>query len=160
MDMDSGGASSQAVEAHLEKLLGSATFRGAERSRRLIRFIVEETLGGRADRLKDYTLGAEALGRGDGFDPRTDPIARVSSFPRVDTFLCSRCARLRQTRPPPHRLHRTPVSLLAGVNTPCVRGDGRQSGRRWPQPSWQPRRPGGLRLPRTGGQPAQKSGSS
>jgi Tol biopolymer transport system component len=75
--MDSGGVSSPAVEAHLEKVLGSATFRGAERSRRLLRFIVEETLQGRADRLKDYTLGAEALGRGDEFDPRTDPIARV-----------------------------------------------------------------------------------
>jgi Tol biopolymer transport system component len=75
--MGSGGVSPQAVEAHLEKVLGSATFRGAERSRRLLRFIVEETLHGRADRLKDYTLGAEALGRGDNFDPRTDPIARV-----------------------------------------------------------------------------------
>jgi Tol biopolymer transport system component len=75
--MDSGGVSPQAVEAHLERVLGSATFRGAERSRRLLRFVVEETLHGRADGLKDYTLGAEALGRGDEFDPRTDPIARV-----------------------------------------------------------------------------------
>jgi Tol biopolymer transport system component len=65
------------VEAHLEKVLGSATFRGAERSRRLLRFIVEQTLQGRAESLKDYTLGAEALGRGHEFDPRTDPIARV-----------------------------------------------------------------------------------
>jgi Tol biopolymer transport system component len=65
------------VAAHLERVLGSATFSGGERSRRLLRFIVEQTLQGRADRLKDYTLGAEALDRGDGFDPRTDPIARV-----------------------------------------------------------------------------------
>jgi Tol biopolymer transport system component len=75
--MDGESVSSKAIEAHLEKVLGSATFRGAERSRRLLRFIVEETLQGRADHLKDYTLGAEALGRGDQFDPRTDPIARV-----------------------------------------------------------------------------------
>jgi len=75
--MPGESVSSTDVEAHLEKVLGSATFRGAERSRRLLRFIVEETLQGRADRLKDYTLGAEALGRGDQFDPRTDPIARV-----------------------------------------------------------------------------------
>ena len=68
-----------AVQAHLERILDSATFRGAERSRTLLRFIVEEALQGRADRLKDYTLGAEALGRGDGFDPRTDPIARVEA---------------------------------------------------------------------------------
>ncbi len=67
------------VEACLERVLESATFRTAERSRRLLRFIVDETLQGRADRLKDYTLGAEALGRGDDFDPRVDPVARVEA---------------------------------------------------------------------------------
>jgi Tol biopolymer transport system component len=67
------------VEAHLDRLLASETFRAADRSRRLLRFIVVETLEGRADRLKDYTLGAEGLGRGDDFDPRTDPIARVEA---------------------------------------------------------------------------------
>jgi hypothetical protein len=72
----------EAVAAYLERLLGSATFRGAERSRSLLRFIVEEALQGRADRLKDYTLGSEALGRGEQFDPRTDPIARVEASRR------------------------------------------------------------------------------
>jgi Tol biopolymer transport system component len=75
--MDDHSVPSDEVKAHLETVLGSATFRGAERSRRLLRFIVEQTLQGRADCLKDYTLGAEALGRGSAFDPRTDPIARV-----------------------------------------------------------------------------------
>jgi hypothetical protein len=67
------------VTAAMTRVLASNTFRGAERSRRLLQFIVEETLAGRGDRLKDYTLGAEGLGRGDGFDPRTDPIARVEA---------------------------------------------------------------------------------
>jgi Tol biopolymer transport system component len=65
------------VEEQLARMLASSTFRAAERSRVLLRFIVEETLQGRASRLKDYTLGSEALGRGDQFDPRADPIARV-----------------------------------------------------------------------------------
>lgn len=77
--MDTSQASSGGVEAQLARMLDSETFRGAERSRSLLRFIVEETLHGRADRLKDYTLGSEALGRGEGFDPRTDPIARVEA---------------------------------------------------------------------------------
>ena len=77
--MDKSGVPSREVEAHLERVLASATFQGADRSRLLLRFIVEQTLLGRADRLKDYTLGAEALGRGDSFDPRTDPIARVEA---------------------------------------------------------------------------------
>ncbi len=77
--METGPVPPEAVAAHLERVLGSATFRGAERSRSLLRFIVEEALQGRADRLKDYTLGSEALGRGEQFDPRTDPIARVEA---------------------------------------------------------------------------------
>ena len=77
--MDASQVSAEAVHAQLARMLDSDTFRGAERSRTLLRFIVEEAVQGRADRLKDYVLGAEALGRGQGFDPRTDPIARVEA---------------------------------------------------------------------------------
>jgi serine/threonine-protein kinase len=65
------------VQHHLERVLSSAAFRGAERSRALLRFLVDETLDGRGERLKEYTVGAEALGRGVAFDPRTDPIVRA-----------------------------------------------------------------------------------
>jgi Tol biopolymer transport system component len=78
-----------AVRPELDRILASATFRGAERSRTLLRFIVEEALQGRADRLKDYTLGSEALGRGETFDPRTDPVARVEAMrlrSRLDVY--------------------------------------------------------------------------
>ncbi len=71
--------SSTQVLEQLERMLQSSVFRGAARSSTLLRFLVEQTLAGHADRLKDYTLGAEALGRGDAFDPRTDPIARVEA---------------------------------------------------------------------------------
>jgi Tol biopolymer transport system component len=67
------------VLEQLERMLGRQTFRSGARSATLLKFLVTETLAGRADRLKDYTLGAEGLGRGDGFDPRTDPIARVEA---------------------------------------------------------------------------------
>ena len=53
-----------AVLRQLERMLSSPVFRRAERSSALLRFIVEQTLAGQADRLKEYTLGAEALGRG------------------------------------------------------------------------------------------------
>src|SRR3954469_13014176 len=87
--MDTGTVAPEAVGTQLERMLGSQTFRGAERSRTLLRFIVEHAGQGRADRLKDYTLGAEALGRGEQFDPRTDPIARVEASrlrSRLDTY--------------------------------------------------------------------------
>ena len=71
--------SPSAVAEQLERVLQSGVFRGTGRSSKLLRFLVEETVNGRAGRLKDYTLGSEGLGRGDDFDPRTDPIARVEA---------------------------------------------------------------------------------
>jgi hypothetical protein len=68
-----------AVHKQLERVLSSSVFKKAERSSALLRFIVEQTLAGRADRLKEYTLGAEALGRGESFDPRADPVVRAEA---------------------------------------------------------------------------------
>ena len=68
-----------AVREQLERMLASKTFAGSQRSSVLLRFIVEETLEGRTAYLKEYALGAEALGRGAEFDPRADPIARVEA---------------------------------------------------------------------------------
>jgi eukaryotic-like serine/threonine-protein kinase len=65
------------VLEQLRRMVASETFRGSERAVALLTFLVEQTVGGHADRLKEYTVGAEALGRGDGFDPRSDPIVRA-----------------------------------------------------------------------------------
>lgn len=67
------------VLGQLDRMLASDTFAGAERSRVLLRFLVEHVVEQRSDRLKEYTLGSEALGRGDAFDPRTDPIVRAEA---------------------------------------------------------------------------------
>jgi serine/threonine-protein kinase len=67
------------VLEQLERVLSSAVFRRADRSSALLRFIVGQTLDGHADRLKEFTLGAEALARGESFDPRTDPVVRAEA---------------------------------------------------------------------------------
>jgi Tol biopolymer transport system component len=77
--MNRNDLASSSVTEQLERVLQSEVFRGAGRSSKLLRFLVQETLNGRAAQLKDYTLGSEALGRGEDFDPRTDPIARVEA---------------------------------------------------------------------------------
>src|SRR5215216_1524792 len=77
--MDESTVDRGAAESQLERVLSSPVFRRAERSSALLRFIVEQTLNGGADRLKEYTLGAEALGRGDSFDPRADPVVRAEA---------------------------------------------------------------------------------
>jgi hypothetical protein len=65
------------VIAELELVLSSPVFEGAGRSRALLKLMVDETLAGRADRLKEYTIGSEVLDKGESFDPRTDPIVRA-----------------------------------------------------------------------------------
>jgi TolB-like protein len=65
------------VGEELDKVLSSEVFQGSERSRTLLRFVVEQSIGGQTGRLKEYTLGTEALGKGPGFDPRTDPVVRT-----------------------------------------------------------------------------------
>lgn len=65
------------VRAQLARVLASAVFREAPRMSRLLRFLVEETLAGRPERLKAYTLGVEVFDRPADFDPGTDSIVRV-----------------------------------------------------------------------------------
>ena len=79
MESDSPSPRRESIDAALERLLRSVTFQGAERSKQLLRFVVDETVADRADRLKEYTLGAEGLGKGDSFDPRSDPIVRAEA---------------------------------------------------------------------------------
>ena len=46
---------------------------------RFLRYIVEETLAGRASGIKEQVLGLEVFDRGPDFNPRLDPIVRVQA---------------------------------------------------------------------------------
>lgn len=74
-----GECSSEAVSTHLRKILSSEEFSHAAGPGRLLRFTVEETLQGRTNQIKEYTLGVAVFDRGDGFDPRLDSIVRVQA---------------------------------------------------------------------------------
>ena len=67
------------VRAQLDKIVASAAFTAAAQIAGLLRFIVEETLAGRHDRLKAYTIGLEVFQRPASFDPQTDSIVRVEA---------------------------------------------------------------------------------
>jgi eukaryotic-like serine/threonine-protein kinase len=71
--------SRDSILAELNRVLSSALFQGASRSRTLLKYLVEGSLSGKAGGLKEYTIGVEALGRGESFDPRTDPIVRAEA---------------------------------------------------------------------------------
>ena len=68
-----------AVRAQLERLLASKLFRDTTRMKRFLRYVTEEVLAGRGDRLKGYTIGVEVFDRPDDFDPQGDTIVRVQA---------------------------------------------------------------------------------
>lgn len=68
-----------AVREEMAKVLASPMFIRGERLSRFLRYIVEETLAGREDALKELVLGRDVFDRGENFDPRNDSIVRVEA---------------------------------------------------------------------------------
>src|SRR5262249_55639629 len=67
------------VAEQLNRILASKAFRQADRLKRFLSFIVEETIAGRGERLKEFVVGVEVFGKDETFDPRNDPIVRVQA---------------------------------------------------------------------------------
>lgn len=67
------------IRAQLERVASSAEFAGAGRAQRFLRFLVEESLAGRAGQLKEYTIAVQVFDRGADFDPTTNPAVRVEA---------------------------------------------------------------------------------
>lgn len=67
------------VQEQLERLLASAHFNHSRRFPSFLRYVVERTLSGREDSLKERTLGIEIFGRAADYDTASDPIVRVTA---------------------------------------------------------------------------------
>jgi TolB-like protein len=67
------------IRAQLRRILADPALQASPARRELLRFVVEETLAGRADRLKGFTIAIAVFGRGDDFDPQSDPVVRVEA---------------------------------------------------------------------------------
>src|SRR4051794_41158630 len=67
------------VRAQLERILASKAFSRSPRISRFLSFVVDQTLAGQEDKLKEYLLGVEVFNRLDSFDPRIDSIVRVEA---------------------------------------------------------------------------------
>ncbi|MDL2400407.1 tetratricopeptide repeat protein [Rhizobium mayense] len=68
-----------ACRAQLARILDSADFDATDRERRFLSFVVNETLSGRGERIKAYSIAVEVFGRDASFDPQADPIVRVEA---------------------------------------------------------------------------------
>lgn len=67
------------IRAELQRVLQSEAFQQAGRASQFLRFIVDETLASRGDRLKGYTIAVEVFERPADFDAQTDPLVRVEA---------------------------------------------------------------------------------
>ena len=68
-----------AIRDQLSTVLDSALFTHADRLYRFLKFVVNETLGGRADRLNQYVIALDVFDRDETFDPAIDAIVRVEA---------------------------------------------------------------------------------
>lgn len=68
-----------AILEQVDRLFASPFFRHSKRLPKLLRFVIEHTLTGDVDSIKERTLGAEIFGRDAGYETATDPIVRVTA---------------------------------------------------------------------------------
>jgi TolB-like protein len=71
--------STQEVRDELARVQSSSALASSARHRKFLGFVVEETLAGRASRIKAYTIATAAFGRSDDFDPQQDSIVRIEA---------------------------------------------------------------------------------
>ncbi len=67
------------IEDQLERMLASPLFTQSKRYAPFLRHVVEKTLDGQEDRLKERVLGSELFGRAPDYDSNNDPVVRVTA---------------------------------------------------------------------------------
>lgn len=77
--MDTNHLLPEGARAEMERVVASDRFRNAGRLGPFLRYLVEQTLAGRQEQLKEQVLGVEVFERQPGYDPRVDPIVRVEA---------------------------------------------------------------------------------
>jgi hypothetical protein len=65
------------ARAQIQRLIVSQTFEASDAHRLLLAYLAEQSLSGQADRLKEYTVGIEALHKPESYDPQQDSIVRA-----------------------------------------------------------------------------------
>jgi hypothetical protein len=74
-----GAEERTAIQEQLERLLGNPHFSHSRRFPSFLRFVVEQTLSGQTELLKERTLGMAIFGRDADYDTASDPIVRVTA---------------------------------------------------------------------------------
>ncbi len=72
-------AERESVNQQLDRILNSSVFRSSKRYPALLRYIVEQTLDGRGEALKERILGTEVFGRSPDYDTNSDHVVRTAA---------------------------------------------------------------------------------
>lgn len=68
--------SAEFIRAQLQRVLASTELRNSKRCRIFLTYVVEATLEGHSDRIKERSIGVEVFGRSLGYDTNDDPVVR------------------------------------------------------------------------------------
>lgn len=71
--------SPDAIIVQLGRILASPEFKAPERAHKFLRYVVEESVAGRADRIKAFAIAVEVFGRDANFDAQNDPVVRIEA---------------------------------------------------------------------------------
>ncbi|SFJ24079.1 TolB amino-terminal domain-containing protein [Phyllobacterium sp. CL33Tsu] len=66
------------IRAQLDRMIASPEFPNAGHAHAFLRYVVEETLAGRAERIKGYSIAIEVFNRDEGFN-QDDPVVRIEA---------------------------------------------------------------------------------
>jgi hypothetical protein len=106
-------ASAAEIRDELARVLNSQEFRSSNRSKEFLKYVVENTLAGHGDTLKERTIGIDVYGRPTSYDPSDDATVRVKAGEvrkRLDRYYVSE-----------GRAERLRIELPAGTYTPVFR---------------------------------------
>ncbi|HEV2484617.1 MAG TPA: hypothetical protein VGT08_03705 [Terracidiphilus sp.] len=67
------------IRAQLELLIRDDAFRSSKRSVAFLKYVVEQTLNGSAEQIKERTIGVEVFGRDPSYDTNLDHIVRTAA---------------------------------------------------------------------------------
>src|SRR5215467_1200632 len=68
-----------AIRGELNRVLASPHFSNAPRMSRFLRFVVEETLAGDPERIKEYSIALEVFDKNEDYDPHADSTVRTEA---------------------------------------------------------------------------------
>ena len=77
--IDSSALDSDAVQEQLKLILTNPEFTANQRRKDFLSYVVEETLAGRSERLKGYSIAVSVYERNENFNADADPVVRLEA---------------------------------------------------------------------------------